>query len=73
MPVLNIRVDDSTKNALQEVAKFKGETLSSLSLRAINEMLENEFDIKLAQDVLAQRSDNEESYPIDKLFAEYEL
>ncbi|XKM13205.1 DUF6290 family protein [Orbaceae bacterium ac157xtp] len=73
MPTLNIRVDESTKAALQEVAKFNGETLSSLGLRAINEMLENEFDMKLAQEALAQRTANEKSHPIETLFAEYEL
>lgn len=71
--VLNIRIDKETKEAFKEVAKLKGETLSSLGLKAINKMLEEEFDYQLTELVLKNRKSTEENYPIQKLFDEYEI
>lgn len=64
-------MNEETKNALQEVATFKGETLSSLALKAINEMLENEFDNQALAQILSTRKPNEKNYPIENLFNEY--
>ncbi|CAI3957213.1 DUF6290 family protein [Commensalibacter communis] len=71
MSMLNIRIDDNIKSELQEIAKLKNISLSSLVLSAVNEMVENEFDYNLAEMADKRRKSNEPHCDIEDLYQEF--
>lgn len=71
MSMLNIRIDDHIKSELQEIAKLKNISLSNLVLSAVNEMVENEFDYKLADMADKRRKPNEPNFNIEDLYQEF--
>ncbi|CAI3955518.1 unnamed protein product [Commensalibacter communis] len=71
MSMLNIRIDDNIKSELQEIAKLKNISLSSLVLSAVNEMVENEFDYNLAEMADKRRKSNEPNFDIEDLYQEF--
>lgn len=71
MSMLNIRIDDHIKSELQEIAKLKNISLSNLVLSAVNEMVENEFDYKLADMADKRRKSNEPNFDIEDLYQEF--
>ncbi|CAI3955428.1 unnamed protein product [Commensalibacter communis] len=71
MSMLNIRIDDNIKSELQEIAKLKNISLSSLVLSAVNEMVENEFDYNLAEMADKRRKSNELNFDIEDLYQEF--
>ncbi|CAI3958912.1 unnamed protein product [Commensalibacter communis] len=71
MSMLNIRIDDNIKSELQEIAKLKNISLSSLVLSAVNEMVENEFDYNLAEMADKRRKSNEPHFDIEDLYQEF--
>lgn len=73
MANINIRLDESTKTLFQEIAKFKGETISSLALKAINEMIEDELDRQAIEKIVKMRTADRKIYSIEKLFDEYDI
>ncbi|CAI3954098.1 unnamed protein product [Commensalibacter communis] len=71
MSMLNIRIDDHIKSELQEIAKLKNISLSSLVLSAVNEMVENEFDYNLAEMADKRRKSDEPHFGIENLYQEF--
>lgn len=71
MPILSIRIDEGIKSQLQEIARLKNISLSALVLTAVNEMVENEFDYKLAEMADRDRVVDEPVFDIEPLYKEY--
>jgi predicted DNA-binding protein len=56
MAVVSIRVSDEEKKTMLDFAKFHGETVSKLLRDTFFERLEDEYDVQVARDYLAEHT-----------------
>lgn len=74
MKTISIRLNEEEERAFSAYANLIGEPLSTLFKRTLEEKLEDEFDIKIAEDFVNKQSQGQvKSRPIEELFEELDL
>lgn len=64
---MTIRVSDSEKHLLQELAHFHNMSLSEFARSALLEKAEDEFDLKCAEQAIEYNKQHPEVYTLDDL------
>lgn len=73
MKTVSVRLNEEEK-AFSAYADIMGQPLSTLFKKLMEERLEDEFDLKLAEDFVEREARGEvETRPIEELFAELDL
>lgn len=74
MKTVSVRLNEEEEKAFSAYADIMGQPLSTLFKKLMEERLEDEFDLKLAEDFLEREARGEvETRPIEELFAELDL
>ena len=74
MKTVSVRLNAEEERAFTAYADLMGEPLSTLFKRLMEEKLEDEFDMKVAEDFLGREARGEvETRPIEDLFKELDL
>lgn len=66
--MISIRFNKKTENALKEIAKLEGISVSEYVRRIINEKLEDLYDLKIGQNILIEYNNNPVAYTMDEVF-----
>ncbi len=74
MKTVSVRLNEEEEKAFSAYADIMGQPLSTLFKKLMEERLEDEFDLKLAEDFVEREVRGEvETRPIEELFAELDL
>lgn len=74
MKTVSVRLNEEEEKAFSAYADIMGQPLSTLFKKLMEERLEDEFDLKLAEDFVEREARGEvETRPIEELFAELDL
>lgn len=74
MKTVSVRLNEEEEKAFSAYADIMGQPLSTLFKKLMEERLEDEFDLKLAEDFVEREARGEvETRPIEELFAELNL
>lgn len=74
MKTVSVRLNEEEEKAFSTYADIMGQPLSTLFKKLMEERLEDEFDLKLAEDFVEREARGEvETRTIEELFAELDL
>lgn len=74
MKTVSVRLNEEEERAFSAYATIMGMPLSTLFKKLMEERLEDEFDLKIAEDFAKRQDAGEvETRPIDALFQELDL
>ena len=74
MKTVSVRLNEEEERAFSAYAKIMGLPLSTLFKKLMEERLEDEFDLKIAEDFSNRQARGEvDTRPIDALFQELDL
>ena len=74
MKIVSVRLNEEEEKAFSAYADIMGQPLSTLFKKLMEERLEDEFDLKLAEDFVEREARGEvETRPVGELFAELDL
>lgn len=74
MKTISVRLNDEENKAFSAYAKVMGQPLSTLFKKLMEERLEDEFDLKVAEDFIEREKKGEvETRNIGELFKELDL
>ena len=70
---ISLRMNEADSKLIKAYAEVNGISVSELFRQAVMEKIEDEYDLKVFEEAMAEYNKNPVSYPLEDLLQEYDL